>query len=275
MPRRGPWSLLLLLLAAGLWAARAHEPPADLELNLRWILARERAVSGGARPRVGVYADAGAWHVGARSLVAALEGAGVPCVVLERSRLTPAGMNGLEAVVVPGGWAPTQLEVFGPAGLDALRDFVEAGGRYVGVCAGAYAAAREVRWDTPAGAGPATAYPLGLFGGVARGPLASIAPWPERAPARLAWTAAARARGIEAADLEVLYFGGPRLVPDVPRQAAVLATYQDGGAAIVATRRGRGEVVLVAVHLERPASGDDDAPPPAGAGDLLRALVAP
>ena len=58
----------------------------NLEQNLRWILARERAAPA-VKPRVGVFADAGVWHVGAKSIVDALEAKGVRCLVLDRSRL--------------------------------------------------------------------------------------------------------------------------------------------------------------------------------------------
>src|SRR5262249_38814727 len=60
----------------------------NLERNLRWILAREPA-GRPSNPRVGVFADAGVWRDGARSIVEALEGAGVPCRVLDRSMLEP------------------------------------------------------------------------------------------------------------------------------------------------------------------------------------------
>lgn len=264
-------SLLLAVLLAGV-AAHGQEPGAalagdDLEQNLGWIRARERTATG-TRPRVGVYADAGAWHLGARSLVEALEGEGVACAPLDRTRLSAEGLSGLEVLVVPGGWAPGVLEAAGEEGLRAVRGFVEAGGRYVGVCAGAYVAAREVRWE-----GAVIAYPLGVFAGVAQGPLADLAPWPRAAPVRVRWTAAARERGITAPEHEVLYFGGPRLVPDDPAAAQVLARYPDGSAAVLLARAGRGEVVLSGVHLERPARGGG--PAPAWAGAVLRALVAP
>jgi len=55
---------------APIWE-RPHEAKRDrlnLELNLRWMLARQRSGRSDPRARVGVYAEAGAWHVGARSI---------------------------------------------------------------------------------------------------------------------------------------------------------------------------------------------------------------
>lgn len=246
----------------------------QLEQNLRWVLERERASAArppraGAGARVGVFADAGAWHPSARGLVDALEAAGVPCRVLDRTLVTKAGLAGLEAIALPGGWAPLQVAAWGPAGTEAIRGFVEGGGRALGICAGAYAMARDVRWD-----GATFPYPLGVFDGTADGPLVGLARWPDRAAVRLTVDAPGRARGLEpfvAAD--VLYYGGGRFLGGTA--TVVLARYPDGSAAIVERRVGRGLVVLCGVHLERPAptAGGDDAPPPATAGPALASLL--
>src|SRR5207244_3425508 len=112
---------------------------------------------GPARPRRDV--ASGAAMRPSRSAIASLA---LLATVLVRSAVTTPGLARLEAVVVPGGWAPSIAGALGADGLAALRAFVSKGGRYVGVCAGAYLAAREVRWE-----GQAYPYPLGLFPGVA------------------------------------------------------------------------------------------------------------
>lgn len=265
------------------WAAPPASDPREemtvldhrnLERNLRWIVARERAAAGrGAKPtaraRVGVVADAGAWHPSARGVVDALEGVGVACRVLDRTLVTKAGLEGLEAVVLPGGWAPYQVATWGPEGVAALRGFVEDGGRVLGICAGAYAMAKDVRWD-----GAVFPYPLGFFDGTADGPVAGLAVWPARAPVRLAVDAPGKARGLAPfATTDVLYYGGGRFVGG--SGVTVLARYPDGSAAVVERRVGKGLVVLCGAHLERPApaAGGDDAGPPALAGPALEALL--
>jgi hypothetical protein len=65
----------------------------NLERNLRWIVSRERAARHNLA-RVGVFADAGVWHVGAWSIVEALEQKGNPCRVLDRL---------LRRAMLPGG----------------------------------------------------------------------------------------------------------------------------------------------------------------------------
>jgi glutamine amidotransferase-like uncharacterized protein len=242
----------------------------NLERNLRWILARERAGEGRSA-RVGVFADAGVWHVGARSIVEALEGRGVACRVLDRAAIRDGALARLEALVLPGGWAPYQWAALGGPGLDAVRAFVLGGGRCLGVCAGAYLLSRTTEYD-----GKSYPYPLGLFDGAARGPVAGLARFPTPGQARLSVTAEGRRRGLGAlADEPLYYSGGPCFVGGVGVE--VLARYADDSPAAVRRAVGKGEVVLIGVHAERPVPGrgDDDASPPAVAGTLLKALLTP
>src|SRR5688500_8038732 len=263
-------TVLLVLTALPLHAA--PKPSLDqmtvddhqnLERNLRWILARERAAAApGARKapvaRVGVVADAGTWHVSASSVVSALEADGVACRVLDATLLATGELERLEALVLPGGWATFQWAALGEQGRTAVRTFVERGGRCLGVSAGAYLLAKNVLWE-----GQAYSYPLGLFDGDAEGPLAGLAPQPGRAAVRVTVTADGARRGLAALGAtDVLYHGGPRLLRGTG--VTVLATYPDGTAAAVVRTVGLGEVVLIGPHLERPApsAGADDAPAP-------------
>ena len=59
---------------------------------------------------------------------------------------TPADLDGLEAIVLPGGESSTQLKILQEEGLfDALRGFAARGGAMFGTCAGAILLAREVK----------------------------------------------------------------------------------------------------------------------------------
>jgi len=293
LPSRLPVALLAavgaLAAAAGAWASASTSerpdsalPPGaaeadrvNLERNLRWVIERERAprpAGAAAAARVGVLADAGAWHEGARATVAALEAEGVPVRVLDRSLLEPRTLAGLDAIVLPGGWAAHQSGALGGPGLEALRARVEGGATCLGVCAGAFLLSARVRWE-----GETFPYPLGLFDGDAEGPLADLAPWPRRAAVRLEVTGEGRRRGLgPAAGRPLLYFGGPRFTGGT--EVEVWARYPDGSAAVVTRRVGRGRVVLSGVHPEiAPPEADGTSPPeaprPADAGAILKALL--
>lgn len=245
----------------------------NTERNLRWMLERERRASGEKERtarRVAVYADAGVWHPGARSVVEALEREAVACATIDRSVLTDEGLRGFDVLVIPGGWAPSQWTGAGEIGLRGIRGFVERGGRCVGICAGAYLLSRTVKYD-----GASFNNPLGLFDGSAVGPVPGLAPFPKPGSARLHTTVAGRARGLEEIDKsDVYYSGGPRF--EGGTGVTVLAVYSDGTAAAISRPVGKGEVVLIGAHAERPPPpATEDAAPPASAGAILKALGSP
>lgn len=99
------------------------------ELRLRASLAD--------RP-VGIYAGAGASHSWTW-LVDCLEAQGVPRLrLLGEQDPAAGGLEGLSAFLVGGGDPQAMAAGMGPGGACAIRRFVEAGGLYVGFCAGAY-----------------------------------------------------------------------------------------------------------------------------------------
>ena len=58
----------------------------------------------------------------------------------------PEDLEGLDAVVLPGGESTTQMKILQEEGLyDALRGFAKRGGAMFGTCAGAILLAREVK----------------------------------------------------------------------------------------------------------------------------------
>jgi glutamine amidotransferase-like uncharacterized protein len=246
----------------------------NLERNLRWVLARERADRVRPEPRlpgrpVGVFADAGVWHVGARSIVEALEKKKIACQVFDRSAFRSVELAQFDAIILPGGWAPLQWAAMGDPGLGVLKAYIEGGGRCLGICAGAYLLSRTTQYD-----GKAYPYPLGLFDGISRGPIQGLARFPNAGSTRVAVTAEGRRRGLTALSDEPLYYsGGPCFLAGT--NVNTLARYPDGSAAAICRKVGKGEIVLIGVHPERPPpeKGGDDASPPAIAGELLRALL--
>ncbi|MCP3695597.1 MAG: hypothetical protein GY917_25585, partial [Planctomycetaceae bacterium] len=168
------------LASAGVdWTYTSQHVPLDLkwrrhlESNLRWMIARERLQPEKQAPRIVVYADAGTNYQLNGNIVTALESAGIPCLVLDRSRILAAELQNIEATIMPGGYSTFQRNSLGNQGMNTLRQFVKQGGRFLGICAGGYVASRDVHWEKKH-----YPYPLELFDGTAEGALDSIAAWP-------------------------------------------------------------------------------------------------
>ncbi len=262
-------SVLMFCVLASVAGAQALTPyeQANLEKNRAWVDSRDRV---GQEGDIGVFADAGVWHAGAQALVGSLEGGGTRCRVLLAPSLTRARLSGLRVLLLPGGYAPYQWGAAGQSGLDAIREFAEGGGTVVGICAGAYLISKTVRYD-----GIEYPYPLGLFDGVAQGPVPGLAAYPQVGPASLQPTKAGRDLGLGALEgRRYAYGGGPCFVGGTGVE--VLATYADGSAAVVRRTVGKGRIVATGVHFERPAPEDGDvetAPPPDEADEIYRALM--
>jgi putative intracellular protease/amidase len=73
----------------------------------------------------------------------ALEGAGLPFMLLRAGDIRAGALEGLSALFVPGGWASHKIRALGPAGAARIRFFVEQGGAYIGLCGGAGLATSE------------------------------------------------------------------------------------------------------------------------------------
>lgn len=183
------------------WIFQPHHHEVDLhwkrciESNLLWMIDRaEHPVqrhSGSSL--VGVYADAGVWPLGAHSVVASLEESGIAVELLEWSRLQGGNLKRFDAIVFPGGYSYFQQVSAGHRGLDAVREYVKQGGCYLGICAGAFLAAKEVHWE-----GQVYPYPLALFDGIAEGSIPQIAAWPKHGRSKLSVTDAGDKFGLQA-----------------------------------------------------------------------------
>ena len=170
------------------------------------------------------------------------------------------GLDGLDLVVHPGGSGASQYWALGEKGVEALKQFVRSGGKYYGVCAGAFLASQPYK---------ATERSVSRMGLV---PFRDDEPahYRGKGPIKVTLTDEGKAVfGGSAKDRTLLYAGGPALVPGEPVEDTdikVFAKYAGqilntnepspveemaGKAAIVGGRVGKGKVFLSCTHPER------------------------
>ncbi len=159
-----------------------------------------------------------------------------------------------DVLIMPGGSGSSQAKHLGESGREAIKSFVDGGGGYVGICAGAYLASSQYEWS------------LGLINA--------------RVWDRVHWARGTGVVGLEVSSagarvletppgpLNVYYGQGPMLVPhddpDLPGYE-VLATYAGevakkgapknamvGLHAIVRSVYGEGRVICFSPHPEKP-----------------------
>ena len=95
--------------------------------------------------RVAVYADVGSSPA---KLVTMLEGvAGLKVTRVTAEQIRGGALDGADVVLHPGGSGGKQGNTLGEEGRRRVRAFVERGGGYVGICAGAYLATCDYPWS--------------------------------------------------------------------------------------------------------------------------------
>lgn len=211
-----------------------------------------------AGPTIGLYDAEGVGGSGCENLERVVDATtlGHRVLALCPEDIRDGGLRGLRAVVFPGGSGGGIAKALQPAGIAAVREFVEGGGGYVGICAGAYLAGS------------------GLQSYAALLPWQHTQPW-AKGSATLELTLTETGRqllGEEFTTIQTRYNNGP-VYPDVLGQSQragahskplVLAEFATpakdkkgtihtamvGTPAIVADTFGKGRVLLISPHPE-------------------------
>lgn len=150
--------------------------------------------------------------------------------------------------VMPGGADLPYCKKLNGAGNENIRNYVEEGGTYLGICAGAYYACRAIEFHRGRSDEICGTRELAFTDGVAYGSLPEIAPHYDLS---LKSAAAANIILSDGSSMPAFYHGGPsfRLRSDT----IIHASYADIAGtppAIIEESFGEGRVLLTGVHLE-------------------------
>ena len=127
--------------------------------------------------------------------------------ILDAADYRAGALADVDLLVQPGGGCRAQYERLGPTGVEALRRYVTGGGRYYGICAGAFLASQ------PYDATEFSRCRVGLV------PFRNDEPAHYRgwAPIKIAFTDEGReVLGASLTNRTVMYWGGPALIPGEP-----------------------------------------------------------
>lgn len=202
---------------------------------------------------VAIYADVGTSEVGVASLLVAVEQhLGRKALPIKAQDILSGSLAEYAALIVPGGADLPYCERLNGAGNRAIRQFVENGGLYVGICAGAYYGCREIAF-TGADYDVFGSRELGFFPGLAKGSLPQLTgeryydeTVQSKAIVPLTFTNG------ETADF--YYHGGCCFEPASGQNSEnfyePLAFYPNGELAVVSGKIGQGNYLLSGVHFE-------------------------
>jgi len=195
-----------------------------------------------------VYTGAGA--VLARDVEVALDKLAMPYRGVDEQDIKGSGLEDCSSLIIPGGYTAQCVDALGEEGFQQIREFVARGGGYIGICAGAYIAARKV--EVP-GRPPG----LGIIeiendrkAGQGLRTITIIQP---EHPVVKGYTG----------EVDIWYQNGPMM--KAGEDVETLAVYEKGAAAIVCATYGQGRVVIFSPHPEGSLEGGVD---PEKAGTL-------
>jgi glutamine amidotransferase-like uncharacterized protein len=206
------------------------------------------APSGGARVAL-IYNGKVAAEGAPEALAELAESQGMKVAYFDTPAKLPAMLQGATFCMIGGtedDLTPL-LKQFTPPVRAALTAWLSEGGVYVGICGGGYVASQG--WEESYGFVEA----LGIT------PVVSEA-WIEEADPRIItvkWNGANRA---------IYYQYGPAFLVTSPSDGEVIARYDDGKVAALATDLGKGRVVVWGPHPEADVTWLDDDPAPVHAG---------
>ena len=203
--------------------------------------------------RVAVFVGAGARNVGAfRWLQITTFAKDMESIPVDGASIRNGALDGVDVLVMPGGWSGGEAETLQAAGREKVKDFVRRGGGYIGTCAGfcllmeSHKTHKDMLHMIP--------YTFGPSGGKVEMPIAFN-------------QLATEMCGIPKKTWKIRYSGGPVPVPSTPVPEAdvkVIATYAGdintmGGAdrksmanspAVIAGTYGKGRLFATTVHPE-------------------------
>jgi glutamine amidotransferase-like uncharacterized protein len=198
-----------------------------------------------------VYHDQGSGEFSRAALIAALGARFEVRRIYAREIIaSDAWHESIELLAFPGGADLPYCRLLNGAGNGSIRRYVEAGGAFLGVCAGAYYASRRIAFEAESPAAITAERELALFAGTARGSLHDLAEPYSLEHLRCAGLAPLRASATRER-LHALYWGGPEFLPDAGASFTPLLEYESPARlAALRTQVGQGRVVLCGVHAE-------------------------
>ena len=151
-------------------------------------------------------------------------------------------------LVMPGGADLYYCEKLNGAGNAAIRRYVEHGGSYLGICAGAYYACESLCWAAGTDQSITGSRELGFYPGTATGPVAALMQGLDQS-----WLGVAPLQCHDGSRMMSCYDAGP-VFSEPGDQAEIMARYDSlpgQPPAIVGCAIGRGYAVLSGPHIER------------------------
>jgi len=198
--------------------------------------------------KIAIYSDDGTWIDGILALESFLDDNNIQSDRVYANDLNSGfSFDDYTGICFPGGYAFNYKLALSASGLINIRNFIDNGGFYIGICAGAFFASATVDWE-----GDVFPYQLELFAGIATGSIESIAKWDDYAMTQIGLNHSNPICSGLSESYNALYYGGPYFTAKPGVTFDTVAVWKDYNElpAIINFEYGKGRVCLIGPHLE-------------------------
>lgn len=205
---------------------------------------------------IALYSDQGTWQESVHASENMFQWMGRSVELIDANYINSEGLDNFSILCIPGGDMYRYAQDISSEGMESIKNFISDGGGYLGICGGAYFASDRVIWQGTQL--PMT--PLGLFQGIAEGPIDEIVPFPDYGMCKI--NIVDFEHPITASEPDssfMLYYWGPILVPNEDTTVSILANYDSvNQTMMLAFNYGLGKVFLIGTHPEIEEDSDRD-----------------
>lgn len=169
-------------------------------------------------------------------------------------------LKNFDLVCFPGGDMYQYSQDLSSEGISRVKSFISDGGGYIGICGGGYFTAEEVYWM----GNLLPMESLELFEGSSEGPVDEFASsgYHTMSQINLLETDHPITQS-EQNPAWILYWIGPKFIPENPSEVVILGEYDSGNhAMMLAFEYGSGRVFIIGTHPEFEEDSDRDGFPP-------------
>jgi glutamine amidotransferase-like uncharacterized protein len=201
--------------------------------------------------RIGLYIDNGAG--GTVEVESMLKQIGCSYSTINKDTILTKNLSNYDIILFPGGDMWVYRSHLTSTGVQKLKEFVQLGGGYIGICAGSYFAASNIIWrgwaDEPRQYFTNTG--LGIFSGTADGPIDDYAPSYQDPNCKVNINRNHPITSASPQQLDYLYSFGPKYIIADSSGISILGRSTIGNNTVVmAIQYEQGRVFLTALHPE-------------------------
>lgn len=200
---------------------------------------------------IGLYTDNGAGSTA--EVESMLTQLGCYFSAINRDTILSGNLGNYDILLFPGGDMWVYKSHLTAAGVEKIREFVQLGGGYIGICAGSYFAAEKIIWRGWAGEPRQyfTNTGLGLFSGTADGPVEDFAPLYQDYDCKVNINRNHPVTSDSPLQIDYLYSFGPKFIIADSSGVTILGRSTTGNNTVVmAVQYEHGRVFLTGLHPE-------------------------